>query len=703
MESHKNKLPSAWVSALPLAVLTLLLYVVIRCFGGDAINGGSQIALLSATSVCVMLSIGIYRCKWSVLEDAIIDNIRASASAIIILLLIGAIAGSWMVSGVVPTMIYYGLKILHPSFFLVASCVICAGVSLMTGSSWTTIATIGVALMGIGQAMGFPEGWIAGAIISGAYFGDKISLLSDTTVLASSTVGVPIFTHIRYMLYTTVPSFVVALAVFVVAGLTLSHTGGAHAELYADSLRGAFRITPWLLLVPVATGVLIVRKLPAIVTLFCAAVFACVAMLLAQPELVAKVAGVEGLNFMSGFKGVLMSCFGPTALETGSPQLDELVATRGMAGMLNTVWLIICAMCFGGVMTGSGMLGALTAVFLKFVRRTFSAVASTVGAGIFFNLCTADQYISIILSGRLFRTGAGIPSAEPLGRGLGDGLFGARAVELVRHDAGHGAGRLDVRLHALLHLQYRQSADVAVRGGSRLENQKGRIFCRPQTMIMETTVNTDLVIFDLDGTLLDTIGDLAVACNAVLALRGLPQHSYEEYCHFVGNGIMRLVERALPEELRTPYTVAAVRADFVKYYTEHIDAYTKPYDRIPELVAGLVRRGVRIAVASNKFQAGTEKLVRLFFPDVPFAAVFGQREGVPLKPDPAVVEEIPSLTGAAKERVLYVGDSGVDMQTAAAAGVRSVGVTWGFRDREELVESGAAHIVDKPAEILDLL
>ena len=167
MESHKNKLPSAWVSALPLAVLTLLLYVVIRCFGGDAINGGSQIALLSATSVCVMLSIGIYRCKWSVLEDAIIDNIRASASAIIILLLIGAIAGSWMVSGVVPTMIYYGLKILHPSFFLVASCVICAGVSLMTGSSWTTIATIGVALMGIGQAMGFPEGWIAGAIISG--------------------------------------------------------------------------------------------------------------------------------------------------------------------------------------------------------------------------------------------------------------------------------------------------------------------------------------------------------------------------------------------------------------------------------------------------------------------------------------------------------------------------------------------------------
>lgn len=403
MNESTPRIPSAWLSALPLAVLAVLLYVVIRCFGGDSINGGSQIALLSATSVCVMLAIGVYRCRWSVLEEAIIDNIRTSASAIIILLLIGAIAGTWMVSGVVPTMIYYGLEILHPSFFLVASCLICAGVSLMTGSSWTTIATIGVALMGIGRAMGFPEGWVAGAIISGAYFGDKVSLLSDTTVLASSTVGVPIFTHIRYMLYTTMPSFAVALAVFTVAGLNLSHDGATHAELYADTLRATFRITPWLLLVPLATGVLIARKLPAIVTLFASVVFACVAMLLAQRGLVASVAGVESLDFLSGFKGMLMSCFGPTAVDTGNAQLNDLVATRGMAGMLNTVWLIICAMCFGGVMTGSGMLRSLTAVFLRVVRRAFSAVASTVGAGLFFNLCTADQYISIILSGRLFR------------------------------------------------------------------------------------------------------------------------------------------------------------------------------------------------------------------------------------------------------------------------------------------------------------
>ncbi len=401
--SNPPRTPSAWVSALPLAVLTGLLYVVIRCFGSDAINGGSQIALLSASSVCVMLAIGIYRCRWAVLEEAIIENIRASASAIIILLLIGAIAGSWMVSGVVPTMICYGLKILHPSFFLVASCVICAVVSLMTGSSWTTIATIGVALIGIGQAMGFSEGWVAGAIISGAYFGDKISLLSDTTVLASSTVGVPIFTHIRYMLYTTLPSFIIALAVFTTAGLLSTHGSGTHVEAYSEALRSTFHVTPWLLIVPLLTGVLIVRKWPAIVTLFIAVVLACVAMFWAQPELVARVAGVDSLNLMSGFKGILMSCFGPTALSTGSAPIDELVATRGMAGMMNTIWLILCAMCFGGVMTGSGMLRALTRIFLRFVRRAFSAVASTVGAGIFFNLCTADQYISIILSGRLFR------------------------------------------------------------------------------------------------------------------------------------------------------------------------------------------------------------------------------------------------------------------------------------------------------------
>lgn len=215
--------------------------------------------------------------------------------------------------------------------------------------------------------------------------------------------------------------------------------------------------------------------------------------------------------------------------------------------------------------------------------------------------------------------------------------------------------------------------------------------------------STRLVVFDLDGTLLDTIGDLALACNDMLARRGLPQHSYADYCRFVGNGILRLVERALPEELRTPAYVAAARADFVEYYTARIDRHTHPYAGIPELLAALVQRGVQLAVASNKFQAGTEKLIRCFFPEIPFAAVLGQRPDVPLKPDPAVVEEILAATGIARGQVLYVGDSGIDMQTAAAAGVRSVGVTWGFRARTELLEAGADLLIDRPEELLPLL
>ena len=400
---QSQRTPAAWVAAIPLILLTLLFYLVIRCFGGDAIYGGSQIALLSASSLAAMIAVVGYRVPWSRLEESIIEHIRSSTSAILILLLIGAISGTWMVSGVVPTLIYYGLEILHPSYFLVATALICGGVSLMTGSSWTTIATIGVALMGVGNAMGLPEGWGAGAIISGAYFGDKLSLLSDTTVLASSTCEVPVFEHIRYMLYTTVPSMLIALTVFGIAGVTLDHASAATVDQYAETLYASFNISPWLLIVPLLTGILIARKLPALITLFAAVVFACVAMVVAQPALVAEVAGTSTLDFMSGFKGVVMTCYGPTAIDTGSAELNDLVATRGMGGMLNTVWLILCAMVFGGVMTGSGMLRALTELFLGFVRRTSAVVASTVGAGIFFNLCSADQYISIILTGRLFK------------------------------------------------------------------------------------------------------------------------------------------------------------------------------------------------------------------------------------------------------------------------------------------------------------
>ena len=391
------------MSLLPLAVLVIFLALTINLFGGDAIAGGSQLSLLTASAVCTAMAIGVYRCRWQQLEDAIVQNMRSATPALIILLLIGAIAGTWMASGIIPTLIYYGLKILHPSIFLPASCIICAIISLLTGSSWTTIATIGVALMGIGRALGFEDGWIAGAIISGAYFGDKISLMSDTTVLASSTAEVPLFKHIQYMMITTTPSLIIALIVFTISGLSASPASAADTAMIETALQSTFNITPWLLIVPVLTAVLISRRLPAIVTLFASAAMAAVAMVIAQPDILLSIAQSDSASFMSSLKAVIIAATTSTSVETGNALLNELVATNGMGGMMNTVWLIICAMCFGGVMYGSGMLSAISQIFVRIARRTVSVVGSTVCSGIFFNLTTGDQYISIILTGNLFR------------------------------------------------------------------------------------------------------------------------------------------------------------------------------------------------------------------------------------------------------------------------------------------------------------
>ncbi|MEG0464663.1 MULTISPECIES: Na+/H+ antiporter NhaC family protein [Bacteroides] len=398
-----KKVPSPLVSLIPLVVLVILLFAIIRTFGSDALTGASQIALLTTTGVCVLIGMAFYRISWKDYELAITNNITGVASAIIILLIIGALSGAWMVSGVVPTLIYYGIQIIHPSFFLASTCIICALVSLMTGSSWTTIATIGIALMGIGKAQGFADGWIAGAIISGAYFGDKISPLSDTTVLAASVTDTPLFKHIRYMLITTVPSLIITLVLFTIAGLT--HEGGdtAHIAEFAASLDGKFNITPWLLIVPTATGLLIARRVPSIITLFLSTAMAAACAVIFQPELLHEIGGQAEHGINSLFKGFIMTLYGGTNLQTENAALTELIATRGMAGMMNTVWLILCAMCFGGAMTASGMLGSITSVFVRFMKNTVSMVVSTACSGIFLNLATADQYISIILTGNMFR------------------------------------------------------------------------------------------------------------------------------------------------------------------------------------------------------------------------------------------------------------------------------------------------------------
>lgn len=398
-----KKFPSPLVSLIPIAALIVLLFFTISTFGSDALTGASQVSLLVATALCVFIGMWRYGIPWKDFEKAITNNIAGVSSALIILLIIGALSAVWMVSGVVPTLIYYGVQIIHPRFFLLCTCIICAVVSVMTGSSWTTIATIGIALMGIGKAQGFEEGWIAGAIISGAYFGDKVSPLSDTTILASSVTDTPLFTHIRYMLFTTVPSLIITLLLFTVMGFTHEAANMDSISLFTAALDAKFHITPWLLIVPIVTGILIARKVPSIVTLFISTVLTVIFMLIFQPGLLYEVAGAGATGIEGLYKGTMMTLFGPTALDAGNPEINELVATRGMAGMMNTIWLIICAMCLGGAMTASGMLASITAVFVRFTRRLTGMVASTVGAGLFLNLATADQYISIILTGNMFK------------------------------------------------------------------------------------------------------------------------------------------------------------------------------------------------------------------------------------------------------------------------------------------------------------
>ncbi len=402
---RKDKNPSALVSLLPFLFLVAALSVVIYVFGTDALSGASQVALLFAAGFTVVLSMVLYKTSWKVFEESILENITSVGTSIVILLLIGAVSGSWMISGVVPTMIYYGMKVIFPEIFLFASCIISALIAVMTGSSWTTIATIGVALVGIGTAQGYEPGWIAGAIISGAYFGDKISPLSDTTVLASSSAGTPLFTHIKFMMVTTIPSFVITLIIFLIVSLLHAEPSNALVTDFSNDLKHSFNVSPWLLLVPVLTGVLIARKVSAIATLFIAAVIAGVAALIFQPHAIGSIAGNggTGLSFFDGFKGLSIMYYGATSIETGNEALNSLVSTRGMTGMLNTVFLIIAASCFGGTLVGSGMLQSLTDALVRFVHKRVSMVASTVGTGIFANMITGDQYLSILLTSSLYK------------------------------------------------------------------------------------------------------------------------------------------------------------------------------------------------------------------------------------------------------------------------------------------------------------
>ena len=393
----QQRIPHPLVAALPLISLVALIAAALTLFPNDALSGASQVAMMIATAVCVALSMGVYKIKWQVFEERIKTTVGDAGVSILLLLLIGMMSATWMISGVVPTLIYYGVQIMSPTFFLPCACIISAIISVMTGTSWTTIATIGVALMGIGTALGIPEPYTAGSIISGAYFGDKLSPMSDTTVLASTMAGADIFRHIRFMLYTTVPSMLISLVLYF--GLGVFYKGEAlEVSAYTQGLESGFNISLWTLLVPAFTGWLIFKKVPSLITLLLSALAACVCAAILQPDVLTSVSGQESCSVKSIFMGLMKTCYTSTNVDTAFEAINELVATRGMAGMLNTIWLILCAMSFGSCMVASGMLKSLTGMLLSSIRNTASLVCSTVASGCLLNLIMGDQFLSIIMN-----------------------------------------------------------------------------------------------------------------------------------------------------------------------------------------------------------------------------------------------------------------------------------------------------------------
>ncbi len=399
----ERRVPSILDSLIPIIFLIILLVINIQIFGTDSLSGSNQMVLILSSAVAGSIAIFRLKIHWETLQDGIVKSISSSMSAILILFLIGSLAGTWLLSGIVPAMIYYGLKILSAEIFLIAACIISAVVSIATGSSWTTVATVGVALLGIGKALGFEEGIIAGAIISGAYFGDKMSPLSDTTNLAPAMAGTDLFTHIRYMAKTTIPSITIALILFLVIGLNYETAGSvADVKAISDTISANFNISGWLFLVPIAVLVMIVKKVPAIPALLAGALLGGIFALIFQPETIAIIANDTGSYGYLAFKAVMMSLYGEIAIVTENDIVNELLVTGGMAGMLNTIWLIVCAMVFGGIMEESGMLRVLAEAVIRKVHSVGSLIASTAATCVFFNITTSDQYLAILVPGRMY-------------------------------------------------------------------------------------------------------------------------------------------------------------------------------------------------------------------------------------------------------------------------------------------------------------
>ncbi|WP_297797594.1 Na+/H+ antiporter NhaC [uncultured Eudoraea sp.] len=390
-----------WEALIPVFALVGMLAYNVYVFGDDAIGGSNQFILLMGGAVAAV--VGFFnKVTYKQMLAEVAENVRSTTGALLILLMVGALAGTWLISGIIPAMIYYGLQILNPTIFLGACVVICAIISIATGSSWTTAATVGIALIGIGDALGISLGMTAGAVLSGAYFGDKMSPLSDTTNLAPAMAGGELFDHIRYMTYTTIPTITITLLVFIIIGLNLDTTGVADTESILNSIDATFTINGWLFLVPLAVIFMIVKKAPPLLALLIGTLLGGVFALWFQPEIVAGITGAEELDFETGYKGILKAITVKTTIATDNPALNDLFSAKGMAGMLGTIWLIVCAMVFGGIMDGIGALSRITKSLLSLAKTSFGLFASTVGSCLALNVTASDQYLAIVVPGKMF-------------------------------------------------------------------------------------------------------------------------------------------------------------------------------------------------------------------------------------------------------------------------------------------------------------
>ena len=397
----KKKEISLGIALLPVIILVILLSYNVLIYGDDALGGSNQFILLIGGAVAGIIGF-FYKVKYDTMLEKIAENLQSVTGALLILLFVGALAGTWLISGIIPAMIYYGLQILHPSIFLPACIIICAIISLATGSSWSTSATVGIALIGIGKILGIPIGMVAGAVISGAYFGDKLSPLSDTTNLAPAMAGGELFSHIRYMSLTTIPSIVITLIVFLILSLTQETTGEADTLTLMAAIKEKFTINGLLFLVPATVIVLIVKKSPPLIALLIGTLMGGVFALLFQSNILLEVTQSSILTSEVAYRAIMDAISVSTEITTSNALLNDLFTSGGMEGMLGTIWLIICAMVFGGIMDAIGALERISSALLNWAQTTFQLFASTVASCLAINLTASDQYLSIVIPGKMF-------------------------------------------------------------------------------------------------------------------------------------------------------------------------------------------------------------------------------------------------------------------------------------------------------------